>query len=83
MVKQLKKIAVYLVEWHMLRIYAAIMTTLFFSIWIPAMIMVFKEMIKTFWQYDTKQNKTVAKPVFLESILPRQKDEGRNEEMPK
>ena len=57
MVKQLKKIAVYLVEWHMLRIYAAIMTTLFFSIWIPAMIMVFKEMIKTFWQYDTKQIK--------------------------
>ena len=49
MVKQLKKVAVYLVEWHMLRIYAVVMTILFLSVWIPAMVMVFKEMIRTFW----------------------------------
>jgi hypothetical protein len=49
MVKQLKKVGIYLLEWHMLKIYAITITILFFSIWIPAMVMVFKEMIKTFW----------------------------------
>ena len=48
MTKTIKKIAIYLTEWHMLKIYATIMTTAFLSIWIPTMFIVIKELIKTF-----------------------------------
>jgi len=48
MTKTIKKIAIYLTEWHMLKIYATIMTTAFLSIWIPTMFMVIKELIQTF-----------------------------------
>tara|TARA_A100001011_G_scaffold368956_1_gene423768 strand:+ start:680 stop:832 length:153 start_codon:yes stop_codon:yes gene_type:complete len=47
--KTLNKIGTFLVEWYMLKIYATIMTIFFLSIWIPAMVMIFKEIIATFW----------------------------------
>ena len=50
MVKQLIiKIAYKAVEEKMLRIYAITMSILFFSIWIPAMVSVVREIIKTFF----------------------------------
>ena len=36
------------VEWHMLRIYAIIMTVLFLSCWIPAMANVVYQMLKIY-----------------------------------
>jgi hypothetical protein len=50
MVKQLIiKIAYKAVEEKMLKIYAITMSILFFSIWIPAMVSVVREIIKTFF----------------------------------
>ena len=46
--KTIKLIATAAVEEKMLRIYAIIMTTSFFAIWIPTMFMVIKELIQTF-----------------------------------
>jgi hypothetical protein len=49
MVKQaIIKIAYKAVEEKMLKIYAITMSILFFSIWIPAMVSVVREMIRTF-----------------------------------
>jgi len=48
MVKQLKRLGIYLVEWHMLRIYAVIMTGAFLSIWIPTMVSVIYQMLKIY-----------------------------------
>jgi len=50
MVKQaIIKLCYKAVEEKMLKIYAITMTTLFFSIWIPAMVAVVKEMMVTFF----------------------------------
>jgi hypothetical protein len=50
MVKQaIKKFCYKAVEWHMLKIYATVMTTIFLGIWITAMVAVVKEIIKTFF----------------------------------
>lgn len=50
MVKQLIiKIAYKAVEDKMLKIYAITMSILFFSIWIPTMVSVVREIINTFW----------------------------------
>ena len=48
MIKAIKLIAIKAVEEKMLKIYATIMTTVFFAIWIPTMFMVIKEIIQTF-----------------------------------
>jgi hypothetical protein len=48
MVEAIKRICYKAVEWHMLRIYAIIMTGLFLSVWIPAMVMVIVEMFKIY-----------------------------------
>jgi len=48
MIKTIKLIAIKAVEEKMLRIYAIIMTTSFFALWIPTMFMVIKELIQTF-----------------------------------
>jgi hypothetical protein len=45
MTKTIKKIAIYLTEWHMLKIYATIMTTAFLCIWIPTMFVAIKNVI--------------------------------------
>tara|TARA_Y100000589_G_C26692427_1_gene442352 strand:- start:44 stop:193 length:150 start_codon:yes stop_codon:yes gene_type:complete len=37
------------VEEKMLKIYATVMTTIFFAVWIPAMVAVVKEIIRTFF----------------------------------
>jgi len=37
------------VEEKMLKIYATVMTTIFFAVWIPAMVAVIKEIIRTFF----------------------------------
>ena len=50
MVKQaIKKFCYKAVEWHMLKIYATIMTTIFVGIWLTAMVAVVKEMLATFF----------------------------------
>ena len=50
MVKQaIKKFSYKAVEWHMLKIYATVMTTIFLCIWIVAMVNVVKEIIQTFF----------------------------------
>ena len=50
MVKQaIKKFCYKAVEWHMLRIYATVMTTIFACIWLTTMVAVVKEIIKTFF----------------------------------
>jgi len=50
MVKQLIiKIAYKAIEDKMLKIYAITMSIIFFSVWIPAMVAVVKEIIKTFF----------------------------------
>ena len=49
MVKVLKQIAIKAFEEKMLKIYATIMTGIFFAIWIPAMVAVVKEILKTFF----------------------------------
>ena len=46
MTKTLKKIAIYLTEWNMLKIYATVMTTAFFCLWIPTMFIVIKNVIE-------------------------------------
>ena len=46
MVKAIKKVCYKAVEWQMLRIYAVIMTGVFLSLWIPAMVNVVIQMIK-------------------------------------
>tara|TARA_R110001583_G_C5410123_1_gene386700 strand:+ start:204 stop:353 length:150 start_codon:yes stop_codon:yes gene_type:complete len=48
MVKAIKRICYKAVEWHMLRIYAIIMTGLFLSVWLPAMVNVVIEIFKTY-----------------------------------
>jgi len=48
MVEAIKRICYKAVEWHMLRIYAIIMTGLFLSVWIPAMVNVIIEMFKIY-----------------------------------
>jgi len=45
MVKAIKRICYKAVEWHMLRIYAIIMTGIFLSVWIPAMVNVVYQML--------------------------------------
>jgi len=45
MVKAIKRICYKAVEWHMLRIYAIIMTGIFLSVWIPAMVNVIYQML--------------------------------------
>jgi len=50
MVKQLIiKLAYKAIEEKMLKIYAITMSIIFFSVWIPAMVAVVREMIKTFF----------------------------------
>jgi len=48
MVKAIKKFCYKAVEWHMLRIYAIIMTGVFLSLWIPAMVNVIYQMLKIY-----------------------------------
>jgi len=48
MVKTIKRICYKAVEWQMLRIYAVIMTGVFLSLWIPAMVNVVIQMIKIY-----------------------------------
>jgi len=48
MVKTIKKVCYKAVEWQMLRIYAVIMTGVFLSLWIPAMVNVVIQMIKIY-----------------------------------
>lgn len=48
MVKAIKKVCYKAVEWQMLRIYAVIMTGVFLSLWIPAMVNVVIQMIKIY-----------------------------------
>ena len=45
MIKTIKLIATKAVEEKMLKIYAIVMTSVFFAIWIPTMILVLKEII--------------------------------------
>ena len=45
MTKTFKKIAIYLTEWSMLKIYATVMTTAFLCIWIPTMFIAIKNVI--------------------------------------
>lgn len=45
MVKAIKKVCYKAVEWQMLRIYAVIMTGVFLSLWIPAMVNVVIQML--------------------------------------
>jgi len=48
MVKQaIKKFCYKAVEWHMLKIYATVMTTIFLGVWLVAMVNVIKEIIQT------------------------------------
>ena len=49
MVKAIKKICYKAVQWHMLRIYAIIMSTIFVCIWLTAMVGVIQEILKTFF----------------------------------
>ena len=50
MVKQaIKKFCYKAVEWHMLKIYATVMTTIFLGIWLVAMVNVIKEIMQTFF----------------------------------
>ena len=49
MAKAIKLILTKAFEEKMLKIYATIMTTIFFAIWIPAMVAVVKEILKTFF----------------------------------
>ena len=48
--KAIIKFCIAAVEEKMLKIYATIMTTLFFCIWIPAMVAVVKEIYNTFFR---------------------------------
>ena len=48
MVKTIKRICYKAVEWQMLRVYAVIMTGVFLSLWIPAMVNVVIQMIKIY-----------------------------------
>ncbi len=48
MVKTIKRVCYKAVEWQMLRIYAVIMTGVFLSLWIPAMVNVVIQMIKIY-----------------------------------
>ena len=51
MVKQaIIKLAYKAIEEKMLKIYAITMSIIFFSVWIPAMVAVVREMIRTFWR---------------------------------
>ena len=45
MTKTFKKIAIYLTEWSMLKIYATVMTTAFLCLWIPTMFIAIKNVI--------------------------------------
>ena len=48
MVETIKKACYKAVEWQMLRVYAVIMTGVFLSLWIPAMVNVVIQMIKIY-----------------------------------
>ena len=50
MVKTIKKICYKAVEWHMLKIYATVMTTIFLGIWLTAMVGVINEAIN-YWGF--------------------------------
>ena len=50
MVKTIKKICYKAVEWHMLKIYATVMTTIFLGIWLTAMVAVVDEFIR-YWGF--------------------------------
>jgi hypothetical protein len=45
MVKAIKRICYKAVEWQMLKVYAIIMTGIFLSLWIPAMVNVVYQML--------------------------------------
>jgi len=49
MVKAIKKFCYKAVEWHMLKIYAAVMTTIFLGVWLTAMVAVVDEILMTFF----------------------------------
>jgi len=48
MVKTIKRICYKAVEWQMLRVYAIIMTGIFLSLWIPAMVSVVYQMLQIY-----------------------------------
>jgi len=48
MVKTIKTICYKAVEWQMLRVYAIIMTGIFLSLWIPAMVSVVYQMLQIY-----------------------------------
>ena len=49
MVKAIKKFCYKAAEWHMLKIYAAVMTTIFLGVWLTAMVAVVDEILMTFF----------------------------------
>ena len=48
MVKSIKRVCYKAVEWHMLRVYAVIMTGIFLSLWTPGMVNVVYQMLKIY-----------------------------------
>ena len=48
MVKTIKRICYKAVEWQILRVYAIIMTGIFLSLWIPAMVSVVYQMLQIY-----------------------------------
>ena len=48
MVKTIQRICYKAVEWQMLRVYAIIMTGIFLSLWIPAMVSVVYQMLQIY-----------------------------------
>ena len=48
MVKTIKRICYKAIEWQMLRVYAIIMTGIFLSLWIPAMVSVVYQMLQIY-----------------------------------
>jgi len=48
MVETIKRICYKAVEWQMLRVYAIIMTGIFLSLWIPAMVSVVYQMLQIY-----------------------------------
>ena len=48
MVETIKRICYKAIEWQMLRVYAIIMTGIFLSLWIPAMVSVVYQMLQIY-----------------------------------
>ncbi len=48
MVKTIKRICYKAIEWQMLRVYAIIMTGIFLSLWVPAMVSVVYQMLQIY-----------------------------------